>query len=139
MIKKLLKLLKIPILFFSTEMGDRKSSSWLLMIFAFLLVVFIFWSSFFEIEQVVSGEAKVQTNTNLQTVQHMEGGIVSKIHIKTGDLVSTNQPLITLSEVQSSSDYQTSRGEYLSNMGKLTRLEAEFSGVSSIDFPAYLK
>ena len=44
----------------------------------------------------------------------MEGGIVSKIHIKTGDLVSTNQPLITLSEVQSSSDYQTSRGEYLS-------------------------
>ena len=69
----------------------------------------------------------------------MEGGIVSKIHIKTGDLVSTNQPLITLSEVQSSSDYQTSRGEYLSNMGKLTRLEAEFSGVSSIDFPAYLK
>ena len=139
MIKKLLKLLKIPILFFSTEIGDRKSSSWLLMIFAFLLVVFIFWSSFFEIEQVVSGEAKVQTNTNLQTVQHMEGGIVSKIHIKTGDLVSTNQPLITLSEVQSSSDYQTSRGEYLSNMGKLTRLEAEFSGVSSIDFPAYLK
>ena len=133
------KYLKIPILFFSTEIGDRKSSSWLLIIFAFLLVVFIFWSSFFEIEQVVSGEAKVQTNTNLQTVQHMEGGIVSKIHIKTGDLVSTNQPLITLSEVQSSSDYQTSRGEYLSNMGKLTRLEAEFSGVSSIDFPAYLK
>ena len=30
-------------------------------------------------------------------------------------------------------------GVILSNMGKLTRLEAEFSGVPSIDFPAYLK
>ena len=76
------KYLKIPILFFSTEIGDRKSSSWLLIIFAFLLVVFIFWSSFFEIEQVVSGEAKVQTNTNLQTVQHMEGVLSQKSTLK---------------------------------------------------------
>ena len=84
------KFLKIPILFFSTEIGDRKSSSWLLMIFAFLLVVFIFWSSFFEIEQVVSGEAKVQTNTTCKPFNIWKG-VLFKIHIKTGDLPPINR------------------------------------------------
>ena len=104
-----------------------------------MLVIFILWSLLFEIEQVISGEAKVESDKSLQTIQHMEGGIVSKIHIKNGDLVEINQPLITLSEVQSSSDYQSSRGEYLANIGKLARLEAEFSSKTNIDFPSSLR
>lgn len=139
MLKKLIYYLKIPLIFFSHDINDKKSSSWLLIIFSFLLVIFTLWSLLFEIEQVISGEAKVESDKSLQTIQHMEGGIVSKIHIKNGDLVEIDQPLITLSEVQSSSDYQSSRGEYLSNIGKLARLEAEFSSKTNIDFPSFLR
>ena len=89
--------------------------------------------------EAATRDARARLGTTWYLAKPSEGGIVSKIHIKNGDLVEINQPLITLSEVQSSSDYQSSRGEYLSNIGKLARLEAEFSSKTNIDFPSFLR
>ena len=66
------------------------------------LVVFIFfgilggWAIFGQISGAVVVPATIKIDTERKTVQHLEGGIVDKIHVREGDKVVKGQPLVTL-------------------------------------------
>ena len=65
-----------------------------------LLVLFLVWSYFSEIEQVTRGDGKVVPSTQIQIVQNLEGGILSEIMIDVGQLVKKGQLLLALCKVQ---------------------------------------
>ena len=47
----------------------------------FFLVILL-WAAFFNIDEVVRGEGRVIPSGQTKVLQHMEGGIVSKILVK---------------------------------------------------------
>lgn len=54
------------------------------------------WAVFGEISGAVVVPGTIKIDTERKTVQHLEGGIIDRIHVREGDEVSEGQTLITL-------------------------------------------
>ena len=66
----------------------------MLMLLAFVFISMLGWMGIAEIDVVVRGNGKVIPSRQLQVIQSLEGGVVSEILVKEGDLVEITQPLI---------------------------------------------
>ena len=71
-----------------------------------LIIFFFFWAYFTNVDQLVRGEAKVIPYGQNQKVQNFEGGIVSEILVKEGDLVQKGDALLKIENKQYSSIYE---------------------------------
>ena len=49
----------------------------------------------------------------LQETQHLEGGIVSDIHVQNGDFVESGQPLLVLDATQPRASLEMANSEYI--------------------------
>lgn len=65
-------------------------------VFVLLVVFFIGWANFVEIDETATAPGEVVTKIPVQVVQHLEGGIIKEILVKNGDEVKKGQPLIRL-------------------------------------------
>lgn len=98
----------------------------------FLLVIFLIWASFSELEEVTRGEGKVVPSSHVQVIQNLEGGIISEILVNVGDAVKKDQLLLRMDETRFSSSFEENRAKYLSNKAKSARLKAEASGTALV-------
>lgn len=96
------------------------------------------WAAVSPIDSAAIASGVVAAEGNRKAVQHLDGGVISKILIKEGDVVTEGQELILLDQVQprAALELQTSAVETYSAM--TARLEAEASGRDKITFPAAL-
>lgn len=69
-----------------------------------------------------------------KSVSHYEGGIVSAILVKEGDLVKRGQPLLTLERAQAQSNVGQIRGALSRRLAESARLEAELAGGGEPNF-----
>lgn len=92
------------------------------------LIGFVVWAFISEFDRVVSAEGKVVPFSKLQTVQHLEGGIVTKIHRTMGEKIQFGDPLISISPIESEQDYEAKKTEYQRLRARVNRLEAEARG-----------
>lgn len=92
------------------------------------LIMAIIWTTKADIDEITRGNGKVIPSSQLQIIQNLEGGIVSEILVKEGDIVSKNQPLIKIDDVRFSSSYRESQLRLLALQAKAERFEAEASG-----------
>src|SRR5687768_16173594 len=65
--------------------------------FAFI-AAFIAWAAYANIGETTVGEGKVIPSSQIQVIQNLEGGIVSDIKIKVGDVVQKNQILMLIDD-----------------------------------------
>lgn len=109
----------------------QRSPKYLLMMIAMLLF-FVFaallWMGWAEIDVVVRGNGKVIPARQVQLIQSLEGGIVSEILVREGDLVEINQPLIKISDIAFSSSFEENRLSFYELRAKSVRLKAEAHG-----------
>ncbi len=61
---------------------------------AVVTIAFIVWSTFGSLDIVSMATGEVIPSTQLKTVQHLEGGIVSKILVREGERVKKNQKMV---------------------------------------------
>ncbi len=71
-----------------------------------VIVAFIIWAIVVEVEEVSTGFGQVIPAGQVQTIQHLEGGIVKAIRIQEGMIVKKGQPLITLDGASTSSELE---------------------------------
>jgi membrane fusion protein, adhesin transport system len=89
---------------------DTKSKSFFLLphfiyIFcAITTVAFMVWASVTTLDIVSIATGEVVPSSQLKTVQHLEGGIVSKILVREGEIVEKGQKLVVLAPTASSAD-----------------------------------
>ncbi|MDC0196328.1 biotin/lipoyl-binding protein, partial [Gammaproteobacteria bacterium] len=89
---------------------DTKSKSFFLLphftyIFcAVTTVAFMIWASVTTLDIVSIATGEVVPSSQLKTVQHLEGGIVSKILVREGEIVKKGQKLVVLAPTASSAD-----------------------------------
>lgn len=61
-----------------------------------VLVAAIVWSTLAELEEVATADAAVVPRDQIKVIQHLEGGIIQVIHVREGDTVEEDQPLLQL-------------------------------------------
>ena len=104
-------------------------SSRLLIWFSFLFFLSLFiWMYFTQIDQLVRGIGRVIPSKKIQTIQNLEGGIVSKVWIKEGDKVQIDDILLELDKKNFESKEQENSLKIYALKAKILRLEAEAKG-----------
>jgi HlyD family type I secretion membrane fusion protein len=109
-------------------------ASGLFIVFGFL-GGFALWSFIAPLEGAVHAQGDINFDTKRKTVQHLEGGIVSKILVREGDTVTAGQPLIMLTDDQVRPTVDLLEGQSLAEVAAAARLEAEKNDLATILFP----
>ena len=83
------------------------------------------WAAVVPLSSAVIGNGTVTIASNRQTIQHFEGGIVSKILVHEGDHVKAGQVLFEMSPVQADAALGSARNQLFALLTKADRLAAE--------------
>nr|WP_321460564.1 HlyD family efflux transporter periplasmic adaptor subunit [uncultured Vibrio sp.] len=102
---------------------------------SFIVAVFILWAAFAKIDEVTRGEGKIIPSSRLQKIQSLEGGIVQKLLVQEGQLVSEGDVLIHMDKTRFQAAYREGQSQVSSLLASITRLEAEVKNLPSLAFP----
>lgn len=108
---------------------------WLVALF---LAAFFAWAWFFAIDEVSSGTGKVIPSSREQVIQTLEGGILSKLNVREGEIVEKGKVLAQLDPTRGESSVEETAARYRAALAASARLQAEVEGRSSITFPKEL-
>lgn len=114
------------------------ASRWLTLgVFALVLGGLTLWAALTEIPEITRGEAKVVPRTRTQVIQSLEGGLLRKLHVEEGDVVSRGAGLVEIDPTKASAMYDEVAGKVLSLQAAKYRLQAESHGTAlafAVDF-----
>lgn len=108
-----------------------------------LIVLFTFvglggWAALAPLDGAVIAPGQVVVDGENRVVQHLEGGIVSALHVRDGHRVEEGQLLLALSDTRSRSELDVVESQLLETLGREARLRAERVGADEVEFPAAL-
>ncbi|MCL9802106.1 MULTISPECIES: HlyD family type I secretion periplasmic adaptor subunit [unclassified Pseudomonas] len=89
--------------------------------FIFLLL----WANFAVIDEVTKGDGKAIPSSKIQKIQNLEGGIISELFVKEGQIVEAGAPLIRLDDTRFASNVGETEADRLSMLLRVERLSAE--------------
>lgn len=95
---------------------------------AIAALLFVLWAAVFSIDIQAKGAGKVVPVSQIQQIQNLEGGIVTAISVREGDIVEKNQPLVKLSPMQAQGELLEKKTTAEGLMAAIARLEAEVEG-----------
>lgn len=95
---------------------------------------FLLWAVFAPLQEGVLADGAVVVDTEHKTVQHLEGGIVERLHVREGSEVKEGQLLIELSETRARAELERLETRYYGRMAEFDRLNAERLSQERIDF-----
>lgn len=85
-------------------------ASFLIIRFTLILFVLAFiWACFSRLDEITTAEGKVIPSSNVQVIQNLEGGIVSEIPVKIGELVHKDQVVMKLDETRFASSAEETK------------------------------
>ncbi|MGC0153396.1 HlyD family type I secretion periplasmic adaptor subunit [Chromobacterium vaccinii] len=93
----------------------------------FFLVAFL-WSAFAKVDEVSRGEGKVIPSNQNQHLQSLDGGVVSQILAKEGQVVQKGQLLLRVDNTRFVSSLEENQVQYLALQAKTARLKALAGG-----------
>lgn len=102
-----------------------KSSRRILWIIFISVIWLIVWASFAEVDEITRGQGKIIPSGQNQMVQNLEGGIVSELLVREGDMVDKGQILLKIDNKSFSSSYEESEIRKIELRAKYLRLDAE--------------
>ena len=108
--------------------GSKPYSKLFIVLVLCLFVSLATWSTTMHLDMVAVAEGEVFPRGRVKKVQHFEGGIVEKIFVKDGDLVSKGDALIKLQLGAVRVNVFDLESQYRALSRKLLRLEAEEEG-----------
>lgn len=98
------------------------------------LMALLTWAWVFKLEEVSQGTGKVIPTSKEQVIQSLEGGILTKLDVKEGDIVQKGQILAQLDPTRFESNVGESESLLVSSQATTARLRAEVNGTPLI-FP----
>lgn len=128
-------------------MSAQKTNAWSagkpVFIGLFTLIVLIggfgFWAVAANISGAIVASGQIQVEQNRQVVQHPDGGVIEKIMVREGDLVSAEDVLITLDPTRLASELTVVEGQLYEYLARRGRLEAERDESTTIEFDSLLQ
>jgi membrane fusion protein, adhesin transport system len=88
----------------------------------------IAWAYFSEIDKVVHAQGQVIASNRTQTVQTADGGVLTELRVKEGDIVEKGQIVAVLEKARASAAYDDAFGKVSALRMTVIRLQAEVTG-----------
>ncbi|MDN5247751.1 MAG: HlyD family type I secretion periplasmic adaptor subunit [Wolbachia endosymbiont of Tyrophagus putrescentiae] len=110
-----------------------------------LIVIFIFfgiggiWSVVAPIDGAVHASGEVIVSSNRKIVQHLGGGIISKILVKEGQAVKKDEPLVLLNDVNEKANLSIIKEKLLSFLATEARLIAIRGNLPTLELSDEIK
>ncbi|WP_122574800.1 HlyD family type I secretion periplasmic adaptor subunit [Pseudomonas viridiflava] len=114
----------------SAALADPSSRAMSLTVWiaAALLLGAVLWAGFAVLEEVTTGEGKAIPSSKVQVIQNLEGGIVSDIFVREGQVVDKGDTLLRLDDTRFMSSRSESEVDRLTLTAQVERLAAEAEG-----------
>lgn len=113
-------------------------SSRIIWIFVLLLISLIVWAYNAPLVEVSRGTGKVVPTSREQVIQSLEGGIISELLVREGDIVEADQILAQLDLTKTEANVGESSARYRAALASIARLESEVNQTALI-FPKELE
>jgi len=125
---------------YNDQINDAEivKSSRIIWVSFILMIALLVWSYFAVLVEVSSGTGKVVPTSKEQVIQSLEGGIISELFVKEGDVVEKDQVLVQLDLTKTEANVEESAAKYRAGLASIARLKAEVDG-SDLEFPDELK
>ncbi len=91
-------------------------------------VTFIVWANFAVLDEVTRGEGRIVPSSKTQIIQNLEGGILSAILVREGDIVEAGRILLRIDNTAAQASARDLRTQYYTLLATIQRLEAEQEG-----------
>ena len=95
-----------------------------------VVVLLIVWASLAHVDEITKGDARVISSRQLQLVQSFDGGVVSEILVKEGQIVEKDQLLLKIDETRATSGVRESAAQGFALQARQARLRAIAEGAS---------
>lgn len=105
--------------------GTPRTAHWILWGAALFFLVALIWASLARLDEIATGTGKVIPTSHIQIVQNLEGGILSEIPVREGDVVKKGQILVQMDATRFSSSFGENQAKYDALLTKIARLSAE--------------
>lgn len=99
-----------------------------------VLFLGVLWTALAPVDRVVHAEGRVVPAGKAQTVQHLEGGIISSMVVHEGSLVKKGDLLVVIGDTRADSQLGESKVKIAGLLARAARLKAEADGANTIIF-----
>ncbi|MBT4492288.1 MAG: HlyD family type I secretion periplasmic adaptor subunit [Gammaproteobacteria bacterium] len=93
---------------------------------AFVLIAII-WANFATLDEVARAEGRVIPSSQIQVVQNLEGGILTRVLIRAGESVTAGQTLLLLDDTRFASSFREGKLTTKVLEARIARLQAEIN------------
>ncbi|MFC5737750.1 HlyD family efflux transporter periplasmic adaptor subunit [Sinirhodobacter huangdaonensis] len=97
-------------------------------------LIALIWAALAQIDDITRGEGRVVPLRRQQTIQSLEGGIISELQVGEGDTVQPGQILVKMDPTQFRSAYLQAKSEMEVLAAEVQRLEAEVLEKEDVGF-----
>ncbi|PKO46475.1 MAG: HlyD family type I secretion periplasmic adaptor subunit [Betaproteobacteria bacterium HGW-Betaproteobacteria-4] len=104
-----------------------------------VFAVFVVWAAVAQLDEVTRGEGKVIPSRQVQILQSIDGGLVSEILVREGEIVQPEQLLIKIDETRFVSSVKENQAQYLGLVARAARLRAISEGKPFVPPPEVMK
>lgn len=95
---------------------------------ALVLVLLLVWAGFAQIDEVTRGEGRVVPSSQVQIIQSMDGGMVSDIYVREGQLVKTGELVMRIEPTRFVSSLRENQSQVQALQARAARLRAIVEG-----------
>lgn len=98
-----------------------------------LIVSFLTWAFFAELDQVTVGIGKVIPSSQVQVIQSLDGGVLQELFVREGNMVTKGQSLARIDDTRFRSDFAQQEEEVFSLQANVIRMKAELHSITVSD------
>lgn len=93
-----------------------------------LLLIALIWAKFAVLQEVTTGQGKAIPSSKVQVIQNLEGGIVTEIFAREGQVVNKGDVLLRLDATRYNSNKGETEADRMALQARVERLRAEAEG-----------
>lgn len=113
----------------------KRKYSVLMLVLLVGLILIVQWASNFRIDEIARSSGEVIASSRVQIIQAVDGGVLSKLYVKEGDVVVLGQRLASLDQTRVKATVDEVKVRLNALRTKALRLRAEVTQAKSINFP----
>ena len=110
---------------------DRSIGIWIIFIF---FIAFLVWATLFSLEKTVRASGSILSESRVQIVQAVDGGTISEILVREGDIVAPGDILIRFDQTRVAAQSNEIRARVDALQARVARLRAELTSSAPV-FP----
>lgn len=116
------------------EIPDNRYLRLILYGLAAVVGLFFPWAAMTPVTQVINASGEIVPDGNINIIQHLEGGIVSKVSVQDGERVHAGEVMIELRPALVEAEYNSMRQQLLNLQQQKKQLQAVISGDANAQF-----